>query len=122
MKGLQDRHDLLASDSATQFLVARAVGDALGGSQGYPYKYPWLSLRICDVLVWFLASLTDPSATEEADRIIRDFHEMHPSSIAAQHALDLQNTRDAGMSPKDCLEWMDIYQTKIWPESDGRYR
>jgi hypothetical protein len=72
MKGCQDRYDLLATDQATQLLVVKAVGDVVN-RQNEPFKRLKLSPRICDVLIWLVASMGDSITVYEAASIIRTY-------------------------------------------------
>jgi len=119
MKGCQDRYDLLATDQATQLLVVRAVGDVVS-RQNEPFKGSKLSPRICDVLIWLVASMGDPITVDEAAPIIRTYQVSQPDSLAAQLALELHKLRNGGMTSGDSIKWMDFYQEKVWPAFDGR--
>jgi hypothetical protein len=118
LTGCQDRYDLLATDQATQLRVVKVVSEAIGVVQGESFKRLKLSPRICDVLVWLIASMGDPIIMEEAARIIRAYQALQPGSLAAQLALELYKLRRGGMPPSDSIKWMDFYQEKIWPASD----
>lgn len=118
LKGSQDRLDLLATPDEKQLLVVQAVGeviDSVHNNDG-PSR---LSPRICDVLVWLLASMGGPSVMDEANRIHRTYQLSQPGSLAVRLALELRKLRAGGLSPDDSIKWMDYYQEKIWPESDG---
>lgn len=119
LKGCQDRYDLLATDQATQLLVVRAVGEVVGVQVSPSSKRSIPSTRICDVLIWMVASMGDPTVIEEAAQIIRSYRAYHPDSLAAPLALELYKLRNGGMSSGDSIKWMDFYQEKIWPALDG---
>ena len=122
MSGLQDRYDLLLTDEATQLLVARAVGEAIGGTQEGSKQRTKLSPRICDILIWLVASLGEPSAIREANQIIHAYHALQPDSLAVQLALKLQRLRSGGMIASDSIKWMDFCQEDIWPHHAGHRR
>lgn len=120
LRGVQDRHDLLTIGDVTKLLMVKVAGEAIGSN--HRIKKSSLPQRICDVLVWLVASLENETTAEDVERIIRGYQLAQPDSRAAQLTAELYRLRAGGMSQDDSVKWMNFYQARILPESEGPKR